>query len=233
MAMLQQRWWWCLATSFLALARADEPSPLLTITEGNFDTKLRAVPVALIAYMSFSTDTRFPALRPALRELAAAYEHAGIGVGTINNAYTELLDRFQIDSFPTLHWMDGSKTWPYYASEATPERYSGGRTFEELAQFVQQKTGIPPRLPEPPQPEEEVAPEEPQSEVHNWVASHDCQEPSTRYRACLRHKTADWHRKECASERHDYLWCMSGRWAVHRDHHQELARIYGEQFAER
>ena len=86
-------------------------------------------------------------LRPALRELAAAYEHAGIGVGIVPSLHTELLDRFEVATFPTLHWMDGSTKWPYYASEAAPERYDGPRGFAALAGFIEAKTGIPPRAP--------------------------------------------------------------------------------------
>ena len=109
----------CLASA------AEEPSSshLLELTEGNFDRLLREVPVAFVAYVSPTTELHYPGFGNELRALADAYEYAGIGVGRVPAAYTELLERFSVDAFPTLHWMDGSKKWPYYASEATPERY--------------------------------------------------------------------------------------------------------------
>lgn len=211
---------------------ADAPSHLLTLTEANFDVLLREVPVAMVVYVSETTDLHFPELRPALVALAEAFEHAGIGVGTVSSTYTELLDRFEIDSFPTLHWMDGSAKWPFYASEATPLRYGGARGYEDLARFVTERTGIPPQQSDAP-PAEEVSTDDDAAAAHSAavlaaVGQHDCTPLSSVYRACLRHKTPDWHRKLCADERHEYLLCLSGRWAVHPDHHAELARLYHE-----
>lgn len=205
---------------------------LLSLTETNFDVLLREVPVALICYVGPGTELRFPKLLPALRDLAAAYEYAGIGVGRVPSEYTELLDRFQVDEYPTLHWMDGSRKWPYYASEATPERYSGPRGYEALAGFIEAKTGIPPKPPEPVQATAADADADARAEptarerAHAAAHEHECIGLSAHYQACLRHKPASLHR-ECASERHDYLLCMSGRWAVHPEHHEHLAGMYG------
>ena len=229
------------ATLLLAASAAAETNfhELLTLTETNFDKVLREVPVALVVYVSQTTDLHYPDLRPALVSLAAAYGHAGIGVGTVSSAYTELRDRFGVDGFPTLHWMDGSSKWPFYASEAAPVRYSGPRSFDDLARFVTERTGIPPRAPdeqpaeEPPADDDAAAARAHSAAVLAAVEEHDCAALSSVYRACLRHKTPDWHQRLCADERHEYLLCLSGRWAVHPDHHRELARLYHERgFAE-
>ena len=229
------------ATLLTAAAVTGDGSHVLELTEANFDELLREVPVALVAYVSPTSELHYPNLLPVLRTLAAAYEYAGIGIGRVPSTYTELLDRFGVDSFPTLHWMDGSRKWPYYACEATPERYSGPRGYEALAEYVQAKTNIPPRLPGPAAETEDTAAaatvaaaDEARAQaamLHAAVHGHDCAAPSASYRACLQHKPADWHHRSCAIERHEYLLCMSGRWAVHPDHHQELAHIYGQRFA--
>ena len=228
--------WFGAAAAYLSLAAGgDDGSFLLELTEGNFDVLLRAVPVALVVYCNPTTELHYPSLLPTLHRLAAAYEHAGIGVGRVPSQYVELLDRFQVDSFPTVHWMDGSRKWPYYASEAFPERYSGPRGFEALAGFVEAKTGIPPRLPaEEPAPADGADADEPQpsSGLDDNVHNHDCAARSASYRACLRTSPTGWQHRSCASERHEYLLCMSGSWAVHPDHHERLAGIYAQQFAE-
>ena len=167
-----------MALSFITLASGDD-SFLLELTEANFDVLLRETPVALVAYVNQNTALHYPSLMPTLRELANAYEHAGIGVGTISDQYRELIERFGIDAFPTLHWMDGSKKWPYYASEATPVRHEGPRSFEALAGFIEAKTGIPPRVAEPgsqqePQAAEPEAPSIGREDVLTAVDEHDC-----------------------------------------------------------
>ena len=101
-----------------------------------------------------------------------------------------------------------------------------------LAGFVEAKTGIPPRLPEPAAADEATSAEDEataaadahSASVLEAVHSHDCIALSARYQACLRHKPASIHR-ECAADRHDYLLCMTGKWAVHPDHHRELAGL--------
>jgi hypothetical protein len=224
----------CLGVLAVRVA-GESDSPVLELTEANFDVLLREVPVALVAYVNPTTDLHYPSLRPTLRSLAAAFEYAGVGVGRVSSEHNELLDRFQVDAFPTLHWLDGSKKWPYYASEAAPERYEGPRSLEALTSFVQTKTGISPgeqpRAADDAEAASTDAPSDHASEVLSAVAEHDCVALSAVYRACLRHRPVDYHKQLCASERHEYLLCMTGRWGVHRDHHRELARIYGERFA--
>ena len=58
---------------------------------------------------------------------------------------------------------------------------------------------------------------------------HDCSALATAYSGCMRHRRDRQH--FCKGERHDYLLCMTGRWAVHPERHESLARLYGERFA--
>ena len=200
-----------LALAFLFTLVSADDSALLELTEGNFDVLLRQAPVALVAYCDALTEHHHPNLLPALRELAAAYAHAGIAVGRVSSRYTELLERFQVALFPTLHWMDGSSKWPFYASEASPMRYDGLYSFEAMTAFVQARTGIAPRYADPPvEPEDATEPgSEHRAKVLAYVDEHDCAEPSAAYRACLRHRPPSWQRRFCANERHDYVLCMS------------------------
>ena len=54
----------------------------------------------------------------------------------------ELLDRFEIDSFPQLLWFDASGIYPHYATTARPEPYTGARTFDAMAAFIEERSGV-------------------------------------------------------------------------------------------
>jgi hypothetical protein len=102
-------------------AASNGNAALLVLDEVSFDVDLRKVPVALVAFVAPTTAILHPALHPTLEEL---------------------LDRFQVDAFPTLLWMDGSQKWPFYASEAVPERYAGERNVDALKAFITGRTNI-------------------------------------------------------------------------------------------
>ena len=224
----------CVALSFITLASGDD-SFLLELTEANFDVLLRETPVALVAYVNQNTALHYPSLMPTLRELANAYEHAGIGVGTISDQYRELIERFGIDAFPTLHWMDGSKKWPYYANEATPVRHEGHAALRRSQALLRRRLEYRHALPSLARTRSRRQP----SQRRRRLGERMCSLPSTSTtaRRCLPPteraygKRTRWHRKLCGDQRHEYLMCMSGSWAVHPDHHEELAGIYARQFA--
>ena len=240
----------------------------------------------------------------------------------------ELLDRFGIDSFPQLLWFDASSIYPHYAITARPEPYSGARTFDAMAAFIEERSGVSrqearatdaadadgvrseceergplpsggkPTLATPAlekvldhlvamqrrrqerQAEQLVsglmhsglavdlarngwqtrdgrlgtiepftcealsaaaaraaadewehmrhaaAPQdaEPSSPPPLELPPHACAVLSDAYVACMRHRADRQH--VCDSERHEYLLCMSARWAVHPDHHKALAEEY-------
>jgi hypothetical protein len=221
---------------------------LLALTEANFDVVLRRSPVAFIAFVSPTTSTHYPSFLPAVQELADRYSGTGIQVGQVESSAhsTELADRFSVDAFPTLLWMDARERYPYYASEASPEVYRGERSFQALAGFVAKRTGVEPREGAggggagvgegEARPGESSASEDapaasaaPGSVPAHLLAEHDCTALAASYRACMRHRRDRPQR--CGEERHEYLVCMSGRWAVPPERHQEMAELYGREFA--
>lgn len=222
---------------------AEQPSPwpssaLLEITSQNFDLLLRRVPFALLAIVAPTTATLFPELMPRLESLASSYAGTAVSVGKVYSHYNqELLDRFQIDAFPTLLWMDGSQKWPFYASEATPLVYRGERSLSALEEFVISRSRVMPRgmeqpsEPPPPDlpPHSDLPPTAPSLPAH-MLEAHECTELASIYRACMRHRRERAHK--CADARHEYLVCMSGRWAVTPgEPHRELAELYAKEFA--
>lgn len=222
---------------------------LLVLNEGNFDVLLRRSPVALVAFVNPTTSMHFPNLQPAIDELATRYDRTGILIGQVNSEHnTELLDRFQVEAFPTLLWMDAREKYPYYASEALPERYRGDRSFESLAAFITERTDVAPRSSEDPnrgvgdgfEADRDGQGQDGESGTgadvdaasslpRHLFQEHDCTQLAATYRACMRHRRDRPQR--CSDERHEYLICMSGRWAVPPEHHQEMAQLYGREFA--
>lgn len=214
-----------MVTQYFSLAQ-------LTLTEHSFDRYLREVPVALVAFVAPWCGRRCKQLAPELQRLSAAYEDSGIAVGLVSSEQRELLDRYSVDAFPSLLWFDGSQKWPYYASEATPERYKGARAYEDLASFIEARTGIAARIAPASNSNSEdeggssaAAPSsDGEQGVHSLELNDACKALSKSYTACMRHRRDRQHR--CAAERHEYLLCMSGRWTIHPDHHQALAAHY-------
>ena len=154
------------------------------------------------------------------------------GPGASSERAGELLDRFGIAAYPTLLWFDGSKKWPFYASEAKPERYGGERTTGALTAFIEERTGIAPpqRAVRPaasePAPAPRHAPPPPAEPPARSTPVHACTALAASYSDCMRHRRDRQHL--CASERHEYVLCMSGRWSVHPDEHEQLAARYHE-----
>ena len=205
----------------------------LAITDANFDQELRRREVALVVFVAPWCGRHCTTLRPLLGELAAAFTPHGVAIASASSEKSrELIDRFQVETYPTIMLFDGTQKWPYYASEAQPERYRGERTFGAIAGLVARKAGVElPAL-----PKAQTAPVEPSSPsaipsrptLEEFVASssteHACTAASGAYTACMRHRRD--RQRRCAKERHEYLLCMSGRWTPHPDHHQRLAKAY-------
>jgi thiol-disulfide isomerase/thioredoxin len=204
---------------------------LTELTEGSFDKVLRESPVALVAFVATWCGAHCRALLPELERLAAAYEGTGVAVARVSSdGAGELLDRYDVAAYPTLLWLDGSKQWPFYASEATPERVSAvTRTFAALADFVRERTGIAPQTAEP-RPQEAPPSAEPPPPApvptFDFDEAHVCTELSRAYTKCLRVRKSAPHK--CASERHEYMICMSGRWSIDPDHHRHMAARYSD-----
>ena len=273
------------------------------------------------------------ALAPEFARVSAAFDGGAdqpkIVVAELAESHDrELLDRFEIDSFPQLLWFDASDIYPYYATEGRPESYTGARTFDAMAAFIEERSGVPRQevagtaaadvdegrseceergpLPSDGKPtlgtqalekvldhlvamqrrrqerqaeqlvsglkhsglavdsarngwqtrdgrlgtiepfscealsvaaalaaadewahvRHAVAPQaaEPSSPPPLELPPHACEAISDAYVACMRHRADRQH--VCDGERHEYLLCMSSRWAVHPDHHKALAEEY-------
>lgn len=81
-------------------------------------------------------------LAPVYEELAAslAAQESKVSIANVDaDEHKSLGKRFGIQGFPTLKWFDGKP-----GSE--PEDYNGGRDLESLQKFVQEKTGLKPKV---------------------------------------------------------------------------------------
>jgi len=74
-------------------------------------------------------------LAPVWDELGAAYAKGDVLIAKVDaDADKTLSGRFSVSGFPTLKYFPKGST--------TAEEYNGGRSFEDLAQFVQAKSGV-------------------------------------------------------------------------------------------
>lgn len=81
-------------------------------------------------------------LAPVYEELAIAYGHAEdkVSIAKVDaDEHKSLGKKYGVQGFPTLKWFDGKKG-------STPEEYNGGRDLESLSRFIQEKTGIKPKV---------------------------------------------------------------------------------------
>ena len=230
----------------LATVAAD---PLHELDEANWDRALRTTPWALVLFHA-SWAHRSQAVLAELRRVAELFRDRGLLFGSVRaDGNKELLDRFDITSYPALLWFDGSPKWPYYASEARPHRYDGDRTFDAIATFVEQRSGqlrsrphaagpqsSPPESSERDTEKQSAAvspsPDAPPTTVEpaSATSTHACSQLSQEYVECMhvaRHGTAAM----CSAQRRKYVLCMSAKWTVHPDRHRALAEEYGRRFA--
>lgn len=198
------------------------------LTDATWEPALRMRPMALVAFVA-PWCTHCKSLEADLVRLADAFTESSVLFGHVSGGSSqELLDRFDVTAFPTLLWFDGSKRWPFRASEARPSAYAGLRHFEAMSSWIAQRGGvrrgsqpepsgtapIEPLVPIPPSPS-------PQPLI---LPAHACSDASAQYVGCMQ-----LHRlrmEACATQRRAYLLCMSSRWAVHPDHHAALAGEY-------
>jgi len=276
------------------------------------------------------------ALAPEFARVSAAFDGGAdepqiVVAELVESDDRELLDRFEIDSFPQMLWFDASGIYPYYATSARPEPYTGARTFDAMAAFIEERSGVPRQeaagteaadadgardeceergpLPSGGKPtlatpalekvldhllamrrrrQERQAEQLVSGLVHSGLAidlarngwqtrdgrlgtiepftcealsvsaalaavddweqvghvvghaaapqvaepsppplelpPHACEAIADAYVTCMRHRADRQHM--CDNERHEYLLCMSSRWAVHPDHHKALAEEY-------
>ena len=207
---------------------------VMALTDRSFDQALREYPVAMVAFVTPWCGRYCTALGPVLERLASTFAETGVAIARASaEASRELLERFDVVSYPTLIWFDAASKWPHYASDATPERYAGERSHDALVAFIEKRVGFsaPQRAPPPPSPIPPRVPEPPTTWTRNpatakRAAGHVCTDASSAYTSCMRHRLDRQHM--CESERNEYLLCMSGQWVVHPDDHKHLAAKYAD-----
>ncbi|KAJ4290325.1 hypothetical protein N0V90_010541 [Kalmusia sp. IMI 367209] len=80
-------------------------------------------------------------LAPVYEELATNYLHATdkVTIAKVDaDNHKELGKKFGVQGFPTLKWFDGKSN--------TPKEYDSGRDLESLQKFVQEKSGVRPKV---------------------------------------------------------------------------------------
>jgi thiol-disulfide isomerase/thioredoxin len=207
------------------------------VTVDSFDAVLRKSAMALVIFQA-PWCAQCKQMAPDVAQVAAAFRSAVIVARVDAEGNDELLDRFDVASYPRILWFDGSNEWPFFASEVRkPEVYHGAKTFKAMATFLEARSGVragareqpaePPPPPEPPPPSAPPGPPPPLA-----LPPHACSELSLVYTSCMRDLRDNPHK--CDADRRAYLLCMSARWSVpdwHGDRHAELAREYGRRFA--
>lgn len=80
-------------------------------------------------------------LAPVYEELATNYQHASdkVTIAKVDaDNHKDLGKKFGVQGFPTLKWFDGKSD--------KPAEYEGGRDLDSLMKWVQDKTGIRPKV---------------------------------------------------------------------------------------
>ena len=132
------------------------------VTVDSFDAVLRKSAMALVIFQA-PWCAQCKQMAPDVAQVAAAFRSAVIVARVDAEGNDELLDRFDVASYPRILWFDGSNEWPFFASEVRkPEVYHGAKTFKAMATFLEARSGVragareqpaePPPPPEPPPP---------------------------------------------------------------------------------
>ncbi|KAL1887234.1 Protein disulfide-isomerase erp38, partial [Ceratocystis pirilliformis] len=122
-------------TALVAVASAK--SAVIDLVPSNFDdVVLKSGKPTLVKFFA-PWCGHCKTLAPVYEELAAGYEHADdkVQIAKVDaDAERTLGKRFGIQGFPTLKWFDGVSD--------TPHEYSGARSLDDLASFVEQKSMV-------------------------------------------------------------------------------------------
>jgi len=79
------------------------------------------------------------ALAPTYEELATAFKGQNVVIASVDaDAHKSLGSRFSVQGFPTIKWFPAGST--------SPEEYEGGRSLEDLLDFVNRKAGTSGRV---------------------------------------------------------------------------------------
>ncbi|KAK8154648.1 putative disulfide isomerase [Phyllosticta citrichinensis] len=127
--------------SGLALLGASASAAVLDLVPDNFDDiVLKSGKPALVEFFA-PWCGHCKSLAPVYEELGGVFEYAKdkVSVAKVDaDAHRSLGQNFGVQGFPTLKWFDGKSD--------TPEDYKGGRDLESLSAFIQEKTGVKPKV---------------------------------------------------------------------------------------
>lgn len=113
-------------------------SDVTVLTPDNFDDVIGGSQPALVEFYA-PWCGHCKALAPVYEELATTFKSDSVVVANVDaDANRELGSRFGVTGFPTLKW--------FPAGSDTPEDYSGGRSVEDLVDFINSKTGLKRRV---------------------------------------------------------------------------------------
>jgi len=124
----------CLAVLVAACAVAVRGEFTKELTADNFDSVIDGSKAALVEFFA-PWCGHCKSLAPEYEKAAEAYASSkDVVIAKVDaDAHKELGSRFGVTGFPTIKWFPKGST--------TPEDYNGGRTAEDLTNFVQEKTG--------------------------------------------------------------------------------------------
>ena len=112
------------------------------VTVDSFDAVLRKSAMALVIFQA-PWCAQCKQMAPDVAQVAAAFRSAVIVARVDAEGNDELLDRFDVASYPRILWFDGSNEWPFFASEVRkPEVYHGAKTFKAMATFLEARSGV-------------------------------------------------------------------------------------------
>ncbi|KNE56196.1 protein disulfide-isomerase domain [Allomyces macrogynus ATCC 38327] len=113
---------------------------VVDLTPANFDAIISGDKHALVEFYA-PWCGHCKSLAPTYEELGTVFKHAtkDLVIAKVDaDAHRELGTRFGVQGFPTLKWFPKGST--------TPEDYQGGRSLEDLASYIKDKTAINARI---------------------------------------------------------------------------------------
>lgn len=124
------------AVAMLAMVQAEEEGDVVVLTPDNFHTYVGNTAGAFVEFYA-PWCGHCKALAPDWSTLGTTFKssRSEVVIGKVDaDAHRELAGAYDVRGYPTLKW--------FPANSKQPEDYNGGRTIDELIEFVNSKTGL-------------------------------------------------------------------------------------------